>query len=117
VEVNISRQQGLDAVLSVKVQGEDYAQDFEKSLEDYRKKVALPGFRKGKVPLGVIRKMVGKDVKRELVERFLQKSIQDYVQKENVKLVLSPLSTYNAEDIDWQQDSFESPTISASVPK
>jgi trigger factor len=107
VEVTISRQQGLDATLSVKVQGADYAQDFEKSLEDYRKKIALPGFRKGKVPLGVVRKMVGKDVKRELVEKFLQRSIQDYIQKENLKLVLSPLSTYIAEDIDWQQDNFE----------
>jgi trigger factor len=51
--------------------------------------------------------MVGKDVKRELVEKFLQRSISEYIQKENLKLVLNPLSTYNAEDIDWQQDNFE----------
>jgi trigger factor len=107
VEVNISNREGLDAVLSVKVSEADYKEDFEKSLKDYGRKMNVPGFRPGKIPTGIVKKMIGKDAKRELVEKFLQKNIQDYLDKNNIKLVLSPLSTYHAEDIDWQQNDLE----------
>jgi trigger factor len=107
VEVNISNRDGLDAVLSVKVTEADYKEDFEKSLKDYGRKMNVPGFRPGKVPNGLVKKLVGKDAKRELVEKFLQKNIQDYLDNNNIKLVLSPLSTYHAEDIDWLQNELE----------
>src|SRR6185437_9909757 len=55
----------------------------------------------------VIRKMIGKDAKRETVEKLLHKSINDYIGSGNLKLVLSPISTYLDEDIDWQQPDFE----------
>jgi trigger factor len=107
VELTINNKKGLDAVLSVKIQEADYREDFEKSLKEHGRKMNVPGFRPGKIPTGVIKKLIGKDAKRELVEKFLQKSIQDYLDTNNIKLVLSPLSTYLAEDIDWQQNDLE----------
>jgi trigger factor len=107
VEVNINNREGLNAVLSVKVQESDYKEDFEKSLKEYGRKMNVPGFRQGKVPTGIVKKMIGKDAKRELVEKFLQKNIQEYLDTNSIKLVLSPLSTYHAEDIDWMQNDLE----------
>lgn len=107
MEVSIHKQGGLDAVLSVKISENDYREDFEKALKDYGKKMRVPGFRPGKIPTGIVRKMVGNDAKRELIEKFLQKNIQDYIETNNVKLVLNPLSTYVAEDVNWQQPDFE----------
>lgn len=107
MEVNISNQVGLDALLTVKITEADYKEDFEKSLKENGRKMNVPGFRPGKVPTGVVKKMIGKGVRHEVVEKLLQKSIQDYLDTNNVKLVLSPLSAYHAEDIDWQNDDFE----------
>ncbi|MGZ5242890.1 MAG: trigger factor [Bacteroidia bacterium] len=107
MEISINKQEGLDAELSVKVNEADYAADLDKQLNEYRKKVNIPGFRQGKVPMGVVRKMFLKDAKRELIDKFLQRSIQDYISKNDVKLILNPLSTYNAEDIDWTKDELE----------
>lgn len=107
MEVTINNREGLDAVLSVKVPEMDYKEDFEKSLKDYGRKMNVPGFRPGKIPTGIIKKMIGKDAKREIVEKFLQKNIQEYLDTNNIKLVLSPLSTYHAEDIDWNQSDLE----------
>jgi len=107
VEVLINNQAGLDANLSVKIQEADYSQELDKALKDYGRKMNVPGFRPGKIPTGVIRKMIGKDAKREVVEKVLHKSIYDYIESGNLKVVLSPLSTYHDEDIDWQQPDFE----------
>ena len=75
MEVNIINKNGLDAVLSVKVQESDYKEDFEKSLKNYGRTMKVPGFRPGHIPTGLIRKMIGKDAKHELVDKFLQKNI------------------------------------------
>jgi trigger factor len=107
MEVSINKQGGLDAVLSVKIAEADYREDLDKTVKEYGKKMRVPGFRPGKVPAGIIRKMVGNDAKREVVERFLQKNIQEYIDQNNIKLVLSPLSTYVAEDINWVNNDFE----------
>jgi trigger factor len=107
VEITINKQEGLDAELSVKVNEADYAADLDKQLNEYRKRANIPGFRQGKVPMGVVRKMFLKDAKRELIDKFLQRSIQEYITENNVKLILNPLSTYNAEDIDWAKDELE----------
>ena len=107
MEVSINNQSGLDANLSVKILESDYNAELDKSLKEHGRKMNVPGFRPGKVPTGVIRKLIGKDAKRETVEKVLHKSINDYISSGNLKLVLSPLSTYHEEDIDWQQPDFE----------
>ncbi len=107
MEVNINNQVGLDAVLSVKISESDYKDEFEKALKDYGRKMNVPGFRPGKVPTGVIQKLIGKDARHETVEKVLQKGINEYIESNNVKMVLSPISANKPEDIDWQNKDFE----------
>ncbi len=107
MEVNINNQVGLDAILSVKIQESDYKEEFDKSLKDYGRKMNVPGFRPGKVPNGVIQKLIGKDARHETVEKVLQKGINEYIESNKIKMVLSPISTNKPEDIDWQKTDFE----------
>lgn len=102
MEITIENKTGLDALLHVRVKEDDYQEEVKKSLLTYQKKMNVPGFRPGKVPFGVVQRMIGKDTKVESVNKLLQKGIQDYLKDNNVRLVLSPLSTYMAEDMDWK---------------
>lgn len=77
--------------LSVTINKEDYLPTFEKSLKDYSKKANIPGFRKGMVPSGLIRKMYGKDLFVDEVLKTVDKQVFDYLQNEKLDIFAQPL--------------------------
>lgn len=81
----------LNDKITVKVTGEDYLPTFEKSLKNYSKTANIPGFRKGMVPAGLIRKMHGQSVFTDEVLRTIEKQLNDYMTKEQVEIFAQPL--------------------------
>jgi trigger factor len=77
--------------LIVKVSKEDYYPSFEKTVKDYSKKANIPGFRKGMVPAGMIRKMYGATIFHDEVIKAVEKEIQDYLGKEKPEIFAQPL--------------------------
>lgn len=77
--------------LIVKLAKEDYFPSVEKSLKDYAKKAAIPGFRKGMVPAGMIRKMYGQSVFNEEVIRAAGKQLEDYMKAERLSIFAQPM--------------------------
>jgi trigger factor len=67
VEVLVQKNDNLNAVIKVNVQKEDYLSKYENSLKEYSKKVEIKGFRKGKVPATLVKKMYGAGVYYEEV--------------------------------------------------
>lgn len=98
----------LNAVLKVKVVPADYRESVEKILRDYRKKAAMPGFRPGMVPFGMIKKMYGKGVMADEINKLLHNSLYDYLEKNNVDILGNPLPKENDAKIDFDtQEEFE----------
>jgi trigger factor len=81
----------LNDRITVTVNREDYLPSFEKSLKQYAKQANIPGFRKGMVPAGVIRKMHGPAVFTEEVLRSVEKSLMDYLRQEQLDIFAQPL--------------------------
>lgn len=81
----------LNDKITVTVNREDYLPSFEKSLKLYAKQANIPGFRKGMVPAGMIRKMHGPAVFTEEVLRSVEKSLMDYLQTEQLDIFAQPL--------------------------
>lgn len=81
----------LHEKISVKLDKTDYLPGFEKSLKEYSKKANIPGFRPGKVPSGMIKKMYGPSLFMDEVLRSVDKELIDYLQKENVEIFAQPL--------------------------
>lgn len=77
--------------VSVKLTKEDYLPSFEKSLKQYAKTANVPGFRKGMVPAGMIRKMAGQAMFNEEVVRSAGKHLEDYMQKEKLAIFAQPM--------------------------
>lgn len=98
----------LNAVLTVKLMPEDYQPKVDKSLQAYRKKADMPGFRKGMVPMGMVKKMVGQSALVEEINKILGEEINNYIKKNELDILGQPLPSKNQDDIDWKnQKEFE----------
>ncbi|MGN6419941.1 MAG: trigger factor [Pseudobacter sp.] len=81
----------LNDKITVKVAKDDYLPAFDKALKQYSKTANIPGFRKGMVPTGMIKKMHGQSVFTDEVLRTVEKELTDYMTKENLEIFAQPL--------------------------
>ena len=95
----------LNAVLTVVVKEEDYSGKVQKILTDYRKTANIPGFRKGHVPMGMVKKQYGKSVLVEEVNKILQEALHNYLTEEKLDVLGNPLPK-NDTQIDWNTPDF-----------
>jgi trigger factor len=77
--------------LNVTINREDYLPTFEKSLKDYSKKANIPGFRKGMVPSGLIKKMYGNSLFVDEVLKTVDKEVFQFLEKEKLDIFAQPL--------------------------
>lgn len=81
----------LNEKLTVKLEKTDYLPAFEKSLKEYSKKANIPGFRKGMVPTGLIKKMYGASVFTDEVLRSVDRELIKYLETEKLEIFAQPL--------------------------
>ncbi|RZJ64676.1 MAG: trigger factor family protein, partial [Flavobacterium sp.] len=105
--MNITKEQvdALNAVVTVKITKDDYKQQVEKVMADYRKNASIPGFRKGAVPMSLIQKQYGKPVLLEEVNKLLQSSLNNFLAKEKLDILGNPLPRMT-EDFNWDADDY-----------
>jgi trigger factor len=96
----------LNAVLKVVIVKDDYEPNVEKKLTDYRKKAKIDGFRPGKVPAGMIKKLYGKSVMVDEINNLLTESLPKYIQDEHINILGNPLpSETEQKQNDWENSS------------
>lgn len=103
MEINKKEFNALHAVLTVTVSQNDYQEKVDTLLKDYRKRAAIPGFRKGQVPMSLIKKQHEQGVKAEEVNKLLQNTISEYIQKEKLDLLGNVLPK-EIDDFDWNHE-------------
>ncbi|MFY8181704.1 MAG: trigger factor [Flavobacterium sp.] len=106
--MNITRNNvdALNALVTVEVSKADYAPKVEKVLADYRKNAAIPGFRKGAVPMSLIQKQYGKAILLEEVNKVLQENLNRYLQEEKLDILGNPLPVVT-ESFNWDAEDFK----------
>ncbi len=87
----------LNDKITVKIRKEDYFPAFEKTLKTYSKQANIPGFRKGMVPAGMVKKMYGPGIFTEEVIRNIEKGLNDYLANEKLDIFAQPLPLFNGE--------------------
>ena len=105
--MNITRENidALNAVVKVDIEKGDYADKVEKILSDYRKTANIPGFRKGHVPMGMVKKQYGKAVLVDEVNKLLQDALHKYLTEEKLDVLGNPLPKAQ-DDLNWDADNF-----------
>lgn len=96
----------LNAVVTVEVAKNDYAEKVEKVLQDYRKNANIPGFRKGQVPMSLVQKQYGKAVLAEEVNKLIQEGLNKFLVEEKLDILGNPLPKFT-EDFNWDADDFK----------
>ena len=105
--MNITRENidELNAVVKVDIAKEDYAPNVEKILKDYRKNANIPGFRKGHVPMGMVKKQYGQAVLVDEVNKLLQDALNKYLTEEKLDVLGNPIPK-EQEDFDWNKEEY-----------
>ncbi|HVF96327.1 MAG TPA: trigger factor, partial [Flavisolibacter sp.] len=91
----------LHKQLNVTLNREDYLPSFEKSLKDYSKKANIPGFRKGMVPAGLIKKMYGPSLFTDEILKTVDKEVFKFIEDEKLDIFAQPLPVdFNLQQLD-----------------
>ena len=109
--MNISLQNvdKVSALLTVNIEKADYQEKVEKVLKTYRQKANIPGFRKGMVPMSLIKKQFGKAVLAEEVDKLMQEKVNEYIHENKVNMLGMPLpNAEKMQPVDFDtQENFE----------
>ena len=105
--MNITKENvdALNAVVKVDIVTEDFQEKVTQVLNDYRKKANIPGFRKGHVPMGMVKKQYGKSVMIDEVNKLLQDSLNKFITEEKLDILGNPLPRIQ-DDFNWDADKF-----------
>ena len=104
--MNISLQNvdSVSAVLTVQIEKADYQEKVEKALKTLRQKVNMPGFRKGMVPAGLIKKQYGVSVLAEEIDKLLQEKVFEYIRENKVNMLGTPLPKENQVNFETEEN-------------
>lgn len=109
LEITLDKQTNTEGLIKIKLTEGDYQPKVEEKVKDYARKANIKGFRQGKVPPGVIRKMFGKSILVDEINHLLSHKITDYIKDNNIRILGEPLPNQDkASKIDWDaQKDFE----------
>jgi trigger factor len=109
LNITLNKQNSTEGSLNIVLTETDYLPKVEEKVKDYSRKASIKGFRQGKVPAGVIKKMFGKSILVEEVNHLISHSISDYIKNNKLKVLGDPIpNEEKARTIDWDnQKDFE----------
>lgn len=91
MNVSLTNVDSVNAILQINVTKEDYQEKLDNALKTFRKKANIPGFRPGTVPMGMVKKMYGKSILAEEVNKLVGENLYKYIQDNKLNVLGEPL--------------------------
>ncbi|MFT7331691.1 MAG: trigger factor [Roseivirga sp.] len=95
----------LNAIVKIEISESDYQDKVAEILKDYSKKADIPGFRKGHVPMGMVKKQYGKSIMIDEVNKLIQDSLNKFLVEEKLDILGNPLPKMK-EDFSWDEKDY-----------
>lgn len=107
--MNISRTDldALNATININLERSDFQEKVTEVLTSYRKTANIPGFRKGHVPMGMIKKQYEQAVTADEVNKILREQLDTFIKEEKLNLLGNPLPKAPEQELDWSADSID----------
>ena len=103
MKISLNKKNKLSAIISIEVEKKDYDQKVQDVLKRYSKTANIPGFRKGFVPMGLVKKQYGNAVKVDEINKLLDSNLKKYIQEEKLDILGGPIPQID-KDIDWTSE-------------
>ena len=104
MKVSFENPDKINGLLTITIEDDDYKPEVEKTLKEYRKTANVPGFRRGQVPMGMIRRQFGNAVKMDSINKVLGEQLQKYIADSNIQMLGEPLASEKQEPQDLEKD-------------
>lgn len=105
MNVSIENLSDVEVVMTVNIVADDYHDDVEKALRTYRQRADLKGFRKGAVPMGMIKKMYGRAAKIEQINKVVGNAIGEYIYENKLNVLGEPIPHEGEPEVDFDNDN------------
>ncbi len=102
MDISVEELTSVDKEVTLKAKREDLQEDFDKAYKKYKYQIQLPGFRPGKVPMGLVKKRFGKEIEQEEISNIIQKVFEKEVVPE-----YEPVGETEMVDFTWENDELE----------
>ncbi len=103
MEITLNKTNSTEGLIKIRLTEGDYQPNVEEKVKDYARKANIKGFRQGKVPSGVIKKMFGKSILVEEINHLLSHKLSDYIKEQGLKILGEPLPNQEkSQTIDWE---------------
>lgn len=111
MKINKTEIDALNAQVEMVIEQSDYQAKFDSDVKKTRQKAQLKGFRKGKTPLSVVKKMYGQQILAEAVNEQLQKGLYDFIDTNDINILGDPIPSEGQEMVDFDPISLEDYTF------
>jgi len=106
MDVQVKNTDELNAILTIKINNDDYKDKYESSLKKYKKDVQLPGFRKGHIPASIIKKKYGASILAEEIDKLLNDTLYKHITENKINILGNPMPKVDKnQEIDWKNPS------------
>ena len=104
--MKISKEQidALNAVITLEIDKSDYQGKVEEALNNYRKNASIPGFRKGHVPMGMVKKQYEKAIQADELNKLISESLNKFIEDEKLRLLGQPIPKEEGSDANFLGD-------------
>lgn len=105
MNVSLTNVDKVNAIIEVIVTKADYQEKVDNALKAFRKKANIPGFRQGNVPMGMIKKMYGKSILADEINKLVGESVYKHIQDNKLNVLGEPLPNEEKQpEIDFDKD-------------
>lgn len=103
MNITFENPEKVNGVLTLVVEEADYAAEVKKTLNEYRKKAQIPGFRPGQAPIGLIKRQIGASVKVDAINKLVGEKLYEYVKENKINMLGEPMPHEGEEPVDLDQ--------------
>ena len=105
MQISFENPDKVNGLLTMTVEENDFKDDVEKTLKNYRKRANVPGFRPGQVPMGLIKRQFGTSVKVDVINKLIGEQLQKYINDNKIQMLGQPLPHEGQEPVDLEKDA------------
>ena len=105
MEIKHKKIDDLNGLITIRIEKNDYQENVLKIIKDYKNKANIPGFRKGHVPLGLIKNKYENVIIADEVNKLISSKLHDYLKNEKIDILGNPIPKDSNNQINWKLES------------